>query len=452
MADYSFWTRAQTFATYTDANGRTQGLEFLVTANGWVKSVWYYKPTAASAPPITAVIYEIGTTTPLRAQAFPSSTGVAGWIECVLTTPLAVVPTKKYRAAAWVQGGDNVLSGTSNYWTTGGAGVNGWSVGGGFLQAPGSATAVGNAQGPYNVGGGAAVYPNTTNASKANYGVDLTVSDVAPAAPSVTWSADLSQTGLAAAGFSLWQRQDDTTGTFTNSTTTLPPKVTNVGGFAGPMLDMSVTATQRRNEVIPNHRDLSTGDDVYFAQRFYLGAGFPLDPTAGFDGYQILDQIHQAWGNYSPPIAFEALEGQLRLTGGYGLSRAPQIGGTEATDPTIYQHEQSLTPLQLQTHYGLVYRVQNFSQTPGASKLWVWLNGVELLTNWTIPPPTLVQGDAAGIESYRKIGLYHSDALPAATIYQAAHKAGASYAAVDPGVGTAAPTGDGMSLYPFFVE
>lgn len=447
MADYSFWARTQSFATYTDANGRTQGVEFFVTADGWVKSLWYRKPTTTSAPPITGAIYEIGTTTPLWSAAFPSSAGVAGWIELVLATPLKVVSGKKYRAAAWVQGGDNVLSGSASYWTTGGLGVNGLSVGGGFLQAPGSATAVGNAQGPYNIG--ALAYPNTTNTSKANYGVDLTVTDINPTAPStISWTADLAAGTLAGMGFSLWQRQTDA-GVFTNSSTTAPPVVTEFGGRAGPAFQITISDTERRNEVVPNHRDLTTGDSVYFAQAFYLAAGFPLDPTSGFDGYQIIDQIHQAWGNYSPPISFEALEGQLRLTGGYGLSRAPQIGGTEATDPTIYQHEQSLAPLAVGRWNTLVYYVENFSQTPGASKLTVWLNGVAVLTNWTIPPPTMVQGDASGPESYRKVGIYHSDALPGLTLYQAAHAAGPTYASVDPG--PVPQTDGGMSLYPFFV-
>jgi hypothetical protein len=239
-------------------------------------------------------------------------------------------------------------------------------------------------------------------------------------------------------GFDNWQTQSDA-GVYINEDTLTPPVVTGIGTRPGNVLDMSVDADTRRCEVVPNHRGLTEGDSVYFAQSFYLGADFPLDPTPGYDGYQVIDQIHQAWGNYSPPISFEALEGHLRLTGGYGLSTDADPGA----DPTLYQHQQDLVPLETERWYDLVYYVENFSETAGASTLTVWVDGVEVLSNWTIPPPTLVQGDATSIESYRKVGIYHSSELPAATIYQAGYAAGSTYAEVDPDDGIVIQEGEG---------
>lgn len=250
----------------------------------------------------------------------------------------------------------------------------------------------------------------------------------------ISWAADLTQVDLDLMGYQNWQIQDDA-GVFTNESVDTPPVVSAPGTRPGDALEFTVSASQRRNEVVPDHRDLTTGDSVYFSQSFYLAAGFPTDrvPGSGYDGFQIIDQIHQAWGSYSPPVAFEIVNDSLILSGGSGLSRAPQLGGNESTDASIYAYYMNLGVLiTTEQWYDLVYYIENFSEVPGESTITVWLNGVEILSNHTLVPPTLVQGDAAGIESYRKHGIYHSTTFDAATIYQAGMKAGASYAEVDP--------------------
>lgn len=448
MADFSFWDNTVPSgigagAVYTDATGRTQGLEFYVTAKRWLKSIKLYKPVSTVTNPTQGQVWLVnGTVLTGSAVTFSGVTGT-GWFTANLTTPIELTPNQRYRAGVRWPGGS--ITGASNWWSSG-PGASG--VTSDVLVAPSSANATGQMQGPYNVGG-SLTFPNTTNTSKAWYGVDVVVTDVDPA-PSATlksasdspvatisdsstinrltqFKPDETQANNVLAGWDddSWQRQTATPGApnngYNDNSVPYPiPYVDAPGGRPGKALNFTIPDNYIRYEVVyPEYAEANIGDSFYYGLAFYLGANFPLDAT----NYQLIDQLHQGWGSFSPPIEFDAHKGGLFLNGGYGLPNGN-------TNPTEYQYTNVslVASLEKERWYNLIYYVENFSETPGASKITVWVDGVNVLDQFTIPCPTIVQG-----ATYRKSGIYHSSTIvTGGTVYQAGHAIGKSYAYVDP--------------------
>jgi hypothetical protein len=266
----------------------------------------------------------------------------------------------------------------------------------------------------------------TTTSKSGTESPVATITDTSSVNRSFQWKADETQATNVAAGFvnSGSQRQNGA-GTFNDTTVAWPINyVTAPYNRPGKALNFTIPENYRRYETVPSHSDFYPGDTFFFGTAFALDANFPLDAN----DYQIFDQIHQAWGSWSPPVALEIRNNELRVTGGNGLIRS-----ISATDPIdTWSYSISLMPLSKETWYNVVYKISNFSMQPSTSTLDIWVNGTQVLTNHTILPPTIVQGDAAGIGSYRKCGIYHRESLPALTIYESGHATGLTYAYVDP--------------------
>jgi hypothetical protein len=204
------------------------------------------------------------------------------------------------------------------------------------------------------------------------------------------------------------QRQNGA-GQFNDTTTPWPlPVEAAPGGRPGRAVKVVIPSNYTRVEHLPYHKDFGVGDEYYFSQAFYLASDFYL----AADYFQIIEQIHHD-GNGSPPIAFEILQGNLRLTGG--------------VSPYNYNIN-ILSNVQVERWYNLVYKL-NFSDAYNTSKITVWVDGTICVDNFTIPPQTVTAG--AGL-SYRKQGIYHDSTDPGMTIYSAGSAYGTSYAAVDP--------------------
>jgi hypothetical protein len=241
------------------------------------------------------------------------------------------------------------------------------------------------------------------------------------------WKADLNQANSTLAGFnSSGSQRQNGAGTFNDTTVPWPMiPVGSPGGRPENSLKFTIPNNYRRYEANPEHMTFNNGDSYYFGNAVYFGSDFPLSTPPD---YQIFEQIHQAWGSWSPPIAFEAMNNSLYLTGGNGLIRSVDAGAPTNT----WAHSQVLMPLELQTWYNYVYYVENFSNQPATTKVSMWVNGVQVLNAYTLPCPSIVQGDASTDDSYRKIGFYHRETIPGGTVYHSGTSLATSLVEADP--------------------
>lgn len=225
------------------------------------------------------------------------------------------------------------------------------------------------------------------------------------------------------------------------SDTTVPWPITLVpapGGRPGLAVPVSVPANYQRYEQEPHHQDFGDGDGPwFFSQAFYLGPNYPLNYINPSDtyAYQVIEQMRQDSTVGSPVVAFEARNGGLQLSGGNNVN---------TNSPSAWSYGQTLAALATQTWYALVYAM-NFSATAGASTLNVWLNGTQVLANFTIPPPTVIAGTGNG-RTLRKMGIYHKSDSPAATLWQAGAAFGPTSASVDPALPLNIPAHRGQML------
>lgn len=199
--------------------------------------------------------------------------------------------------------------------------------------------------------------------------------------------------------------------------------VTAPGGHPGQAIPYALPSASKRYESVAATSYFNDGDGpFYFGMSFYLDSSFPV---SGGGDYQVITQLRQDDSTGSPGMSLEVRSGTLRATGGYGV-----LGASPASQ---YAYDiQLATGITTATWYNVVWSM-NFSATAGGSVLNVWLNGTQVLTSYTVPPPTVI-----GAGTYWKSGLYHDPAsAPAATIYQAGLALGRSYDSVDPTTFTA---------------
>lgn len=273
--------------------------------------------------------------------------------------------------------------------------------------------------------------------------------NVVPTPPqnALIWAADYTQATNVAAGYNASgsQRQNGA-GQFNDTTVPWPITITNGPGSMGRAIPFTIPDNYRRYEQVPAHETFGPGDPArYFGWSFHLDASFPLETPPD---YQVIEQLHQAWGSWSPPVAFEAMNNALYLTGGNGLIRS-----ISATDPlNTWSHFQKLLDITTGRTYRIVYYIDQWSTQPNTSKITVWVDDVLVLDQYTLPCPTNVQGDAADNETYRKTGFYHRETIHGGTIWHAGATLATTYEAASggsspivPEVPNPAPSGTGRA-------
>lgn len=177
----------------SDSDNYTMGVEFYVTSAAWLTEIRFWAATTVTGSDHAARLYTVidgssGTLMSAASTALPSPLQ-AGWNTATLTTPVALTPNQRYKAAVYFTT-DNGYTGTGGYWSTG-PGAAGLTTG--ILVAPSAANATGAQQGTFS--GGTDTYP-ALQFNSGNYWVDVTVTDVAPgpAVPVVDAGADITIT------------------------------------------------------------------------------------------------------------------------------------------------------------------------------------------------------------------------------------------------------------------
>lgn len=186
-----------------------------------------------------------------------------------------------------------------------------------------------------------------------------------------------------------------------NNTMPWPQKITTVAGRQS--IEFALPENGKRNELLPNHPTHPNGDDRYFGVSLYLPQSYPLAAS----GWQVVWQVHGAPSTGSPPVALEATQGGLLLTGGWGRPGA--------SPPERYAYSRRLMDLQHDRWYDIVIHIK-FSDQPNSGLVDVWVDDQEVLKGFVPPCGTNYPGGPA----YRKSGWYRSGG-PAGVLYQAGH-------------------------------
>lgn len=238
---------------------------------------------------------------------------------------------------------------------------------------------------------------------------------VPPAA--ISWAGVFTAVSSTAAGFQdADYNRDDGTGNYGSIPWPVPITAAPDGIRS---LAVMLPSGGKRDEVLPGHRDLVAGDNVWFGSSFYLPVGFDTAARAGGD-YQVIEQIRQYSDDGSPVAALEVRKGSLLLTGGYNA--------INNTSGSTYAYEQVLIPaVATGVRYYVAYRIGPFSTIAGASTIDVYVNGQAVLLGFTIPPPTLIGGSTSHKQGwYRDPGNTY-----AGTLYIADSKVGPTRASVE---------------------
>lgn len=197
---------------------------------------------------------------------------------------------------------------------------------------------------------------------------------------SLEWAADLSKSGVVAAGYK-------STDWNTQAGPAWPPPI---GDYAGRRaIKFQLGGGGKRIEVEPNHRTFGSSGNAWFGFQFYLESDFPLSASS----WHVIWQLH---GNdtTSPKMALQAHKGGMT------------VGDNGA-----------FTPLVKQKWYQCVV-YPDFS----AGRMSVWLDDVKVIDNYNT--------GKSNPDYYLKVGSYQDPGVGAGTIYQAAHKLGSGYGAV----------------------
>lgn len=175
----------------------TLGTRFTLSATGWITHLHFFRGTTNDTGTHTGGVFKKSDSSPVAGTQITIPATGTGWQTVAL--PAAVqVPADTYVAGALHPDGHPCFTG--GYWGVGGPGGSG--ITNGILTAPSDAAISG--QGVY-VGGGTFACP-TNSFNQANYWVDVTVSDVDPAAPIEASAADNIGLTDAVASAMDWQR------------------------------------------------------------------------------------------------------------------------------------------------------------------------------------------------------------------------------------------------------
>lgn len=233
----------------------------------------------------------------------------------------------------------------------------------------------------------------------------------------IGWRLDTTANDVVAGGCEddPFQRQNGA-GTTNDNTVPWPAVITDGPAAMGRAIQLTIPNNYRRYECHPPDAMDITGGTLFFGDAFYLEpGGLSVNAT----GYQVVNQWRQSDSTGSPVAAIEVINGNIMLTGGWGI---------DPNNQTRLQYTQTLLASPQTGHrYNLVVKISNFSTVEGASTIDVWIDGAQVLTNFTIPPATIIGGSTRW-----KFGIYHDATNPGGTIWHTAAAVDDTFAAVDP--------------------
>lgn len=177
MTEYRIWPATDgPLGSFNDAKSVSQGMEFRVSTEGWVKKIWYWRASASmGVQPVLGQIFlstGVASGTPIdNPKEFGPAGPVGTWQSVTLNVPVPVIPAHVYRAVVYRADGEYAATSGNHYWDTG-PGANG--ITNGILTAVSAPNSNGG-QSTYTYGAGIQ-YP-TTSFNSGNYWIDLSVSD-----------------------------------------------------------------------------------------------------------------------------------------------------------------------------------------------------------------------------------------------------------------------------------
>lgn len=150
----------------------------------------------------------------------------------------------------------------------------------------------------------------------------------------------------------------------------------------------TVPAGSQRAELEPDVGKLTEGETRYFRLSYVLPPSFPTDPQ----GFQIATQWKND-GDGSPPLELRIEKGRFVLGGGYARPGGSRLFSTD------------VAPVVTGRRVDIVAGI-TFSSDPATSRVDVWIDGQQKLTDFRPPGGTLYPGQS----SYWKVGLYRDTA------------------------------------------
>ena len=138
-----FGQQATGSSVSTDATAQTLGMQFKLSDNATLLSVWFYSAPGATALPTSCLLYQMtgagaGSIVPGSQVSSPAWSGPAGsgWVNVSYASGPALTAGTVYKVCVTKDTTSLVYSGTSHYWDTG-AGQNGLTSG--IITAPNNA-------------------------------------------------------------------------------------------------------------------------------------------------------------------------------------------------------------------------------------------------------------------------------------------------------------------------
>ncbi|WP_263172319.1 polysaccharide lyase [Streptomyces sp. SCSIO ZS0520] len=228
------------------------------------------------------------------------------------------------------------------------------------------------------------------------------------AAAELLWAADFSAADSNAAGFGNVQRQYED-GDIENSRDPVPVVDAPYGmGRAG---ELHLVEGQMRLEAAPQEgSDLADGTRQFFRFDFALGPDYPLDQDNSFC---LLNQIHHAGNDGSPPLEFDVYSNQLAIRGGWN-------------SPSGRTYEEHICEVVKEQRYSVVYGL-TLGSGESDSVIDVWVDGEQLLADYH-PACGLTYGQ--GPAYWKGMTMYCDPSLSPLTVYENNIATGTTYASV----------------------
>jgi hypothetical protein len=149
-----------------------------------------------------------------------------------------------------------------------------------------------------------------------------------------------------------------------------------------------------RNEIEPKFRDMTEGEDLWFAFSTYLDANFPTY----YADFQTIMQFKQNFDG-SPPLEMTVEEGEFRIEGGYGHPDGPRL----FLEPIGHADKDRWIDWILHV---------NFSPDPAVGFVEVWRDGRLVLPRFAPPGGTMyVNPEDSSALSSVKTGYYRERSI-----------------------------------------
>jgi hypothetical protein len=144
-----------------------------------------------------------------------------------------------------------------------------------------------------------------------------------------------------------------------------------------------------RNELEPKFREITEGEDLWFAFSTYLVGGFPV----AYSEFQTITQFKQSFDG-SPPLELVVQDRAFQIDGGYGHPDGPRLFSMPVGDAATDRW------------YDWMLHVK-FSPDPAVGFVEVWRDGQPVLARYSPPGGTMYVNPADGTaRSSVKTGYY----------------------------------------------